>query len=417
MLIEGLASITTYEVQIAAWCDPTDDEAVSPFSLSISFTTVCGAISTLPYAENFDELPLASAYTPSARTLPTCWSAINTSTHSTYMYYPTAYYYSYTDYSNSQPNSMRFYSYYSSSTDYDPQDQYAILPQIEGISGLRMRFNARKYSSYNSGDSVVVGIMTDPEDVSTFEAIRVIKPAAASYEPFEVRFNNYVGEGRYIALKLEAANASNTSRGLYLDDIVVDELPSCFEPEGLAVFDIEEHSAKFTWTVEEGESYVYAVALASAGEPAEEAFADAADSMLISGLADNKDYILYLRKNCAGNYSPSISAAFHTLMAPATAPYADDFEDGNNWMFINGSLTNAWAYGEAAHNGEGTHAIYISNDGGATNAYNGSAPAVVYAVKSFDFEEGVYTFKYDWKANGEGTSTMYDYLRRYLDDV
>ena len=408
LLIEGLASITTYEVQIAAWCDPTDDEAVSPFSSSIFFTTACGAISTLPYAENFDELPLASAYTPSARTLPLCWSAINTCTYSSYMYYPTAYYYSYTDYSNSQPNSLRFYSSYSSSSEYDPQDQYAILPQIEGISGLRMRFNARKYSSYNSGDSIVVGIMTDPEDVSTFEAIQVIKPAAATYEPFEVRFNNYAGEGQYIALKLEAANASNTSRGLYLDDIVVDELPSCFEPEGLAVFDIEENSAKFTWTVEEGESYVYAVALASAGEPAEEAFAAAADSMQVSGLVDNKDYILYLRKNCAGNYSPSISAAFHTLMVPASVPYADDFEDGNNWMFINGSLTNAWAYGEADHNGEGTHAIYISNDGGASNAYNGSAPAVVYAVKSFDFEEGVYTFKYDWKANGEST---FDYLR------
>lgn len=408
LLIEGLASITTYEVQIAAWCDPTDDEAVSPFSSSIFFTTACGAISTLPYAENFDELPLASAYTPSARTLPTCWSAINTCTYSSYMYYPTAYYYSYTDYSNSQPNSLRFYSSYSSSSEYDPQDQYAILPQIEGISGLRMRFNARKYSSYNSGDSIVVGIMTDPEDVSTFEAIRVIKPAAATYEPFEVRFDNYAGEGQYIALKLEAANASNTSRGLYLDDIVVDELPSCFEPEGLAVFDIEENSAKFTWTVEEGESYVYAVALASAGEPAEEAFAAAADSMQVSGLVDNKDYILYLRRNCAGNYSPSISAAFHTLMAPASVPYADDFEDGNNWMFINGSLTNAWAYGEADHNGEGTHAIYISNDGGASNAYNGGAPALVYAVKSFDFEEGVYTFKYDWKAKGEST---FDYLR------
>lgn len=414
LLLENLAATTIYEAQVAAWCDPTDDEAVSPFSSPISFSTACEIISTFPYAENFDELTLASAYTPSARTLPICWSAINTSTHSSYMYYPTAYYYSYTDYSNSKPNSLRFYSYYSSSTDYDPQDQYAILPQMDGISGLRMRFNARKYSSYTSGDSIVVGIMTDPEDIATFEPIQVIKPAAATYEPFEVRFNNYAGEGQYIALKLEAANASNTSRGLHIDDIVVEELPNCLEPEGLAVFDIEENSAKFTWTVEEGESYVYAVALASAGEPAEEAFAAAADSMQVSGLVDNKDYILYLRKNCAGNYSPSISAAFHTLMAPATAPFADDFEAGNNWMFINGSLTNAWAYGEAAHNREGTHAIYISNDGGAKNEYTTTANAVVYAVKSFNFEEGVYTFKYDWKAKGEGTSTMFDYLRVFI---
>lgn len=399
ILLEGLIPSSYYDVRVAAICGVAD---TSDYSLAAQFVTGCAIISEFPVSENFDGIEGAT----STQVLPLCWSAINTCTNSSYLYYPMVYRGS--TYSNSGLNALRFYSYYSSYYSYDPQDQYAILPQMEGISGLRMKFNARKYISSNSGDSVLIGVMTDPQDTATFEPIQVIKPAAATYEPFEVRFDHYTGAGQYIAIKMLAANSSVSSRGFHIDDIVVEEIPSCLEPTGLSVFDIEEHSAKFTWSVEEGSDYVYAVALASAGEPAEDAFVAATDSMLISGLVDNTDYIVYLRRSCAGSYSVSISAAFHTLMAPATAPFADDFEAGNNWMFINGNLTNAWSYGEAAHNGEGTHAIYISNDGGATNAYTNSSAALVYAVKTFILEEGVYTFRYDWKANGESS---YDYLR------
>ncbi len=399
ILLEGLIPSSYYDVRVAAICGVAD---TSDYSLAAQFVTGCAIISEFPVNENFDGIEGAT----NKQVLPLCWSAINTCTNSSYLYYPMVYKGS--TYSNSGLNALRFYSYYSSYSDYDPQDQYAILPQMEGVSGLRMKFNARKYISSNSGDSVLIGVMTDPQDTATFEPIQVIKPAAATYEPFEVRFDHYTGAGQYIAIKMQAANSSLSSRGFHIDDIVVEEIPNCLEPTGLSVFDIEEHSAKFTWSVEEGSNYVYAVALASAGEPAEDAFVAATDSMLISGLVDNTDYIVYLRRSCAGSYSASISAAFHTLMAPATAPFADDFEAGNNWMFINGNLTNAWSYGEAAHNGEGTHAIYISNDGGATNAYTNSSAVVVYAVKTFILEEGVYTFRYDWKANGESS---YDYLR------
>ena len=95
---------------------------------------------------------------------------------------------------------------------------------------------------------------------------------------------------------------------------------------------------------------------------------------------------------------------------PASLPYDDGFEAGNNWELINGTMANAWVVGAAENNG-GANALYISNDGGATNAYTNSA-ATVYAAKLFDFNEsGSYTVSYDWKANGEST---YDYLRVVL---
>ena len=90
--------------------------------------------------------------------------------------------------------------------------------------------------------------------------------------------------------------------------------------------------------------------------------------------------------------------------------WSDNFEgESCGWQLINGNLTNAnWAWGTAEHNGEGTHSIYITKDGGTTCSYNSSGYARVYAAKLLTFAEGKYTFQFDWKCKGETTS--YDYL-------
>ncbi len=246
--LEGLESATAYEVRVAAKCG---DEDISEYTSAVSFVTECLAITTYPYAEGFDSLAVASNY---AHTLPICWSYINTCTYSSYSYYPTVY--NDASYANSPNNSLKFYSSYSSYSSYDPQDQYAILPQMEGLNGLRITFNARKNSSYYSGDSITVGIMTDPSDTATFVAIQTIKPASTSYAPFEVLLNAYTGAGQYIAFKMLAANSSVSTRGLYLDDIVVEEIPSCLEPTGLMAIDslATSTSVVLQWTAQNAET-------------------------------------------------------------------------------------------------------------------------------------------------------------------
>ena len=359
-----------------------------------------------PYEQNFDGITGST----NTHVLPICWDYINACTYSSYKIYPTVY--NSSTYNNSTPNALRFYSY--NDEDYDPQDQYAILPEMEGVSGLRMKFNARAYStssSYFSYDAAfTIGVMSDPADASTFVAVKAFNPATTTYEPFVVAFNTYAGEGKYIAIKMAAADGYVDARGFFIDDLRVEELPNCLEPEDLTLSNVTADGVKATWTNEEGAAWLYAVTLASEEEPAIDQYIGAqSNSVVISGLdQDNADYIFYLRKNCGQDVSELVSAPFHTKMLPAAVPFTDDFEGGNNWMFINGELTNAWAYGEATHNGAGTHALYISNDNGANNAYTNSSAAVVYAVKTFNFEEGTYTFQYDWKANGEST---YDYLR------
>lgn len=130
-------------------------------------------------------------------------------------------------------------------------------------------------------------------------------------------------------------------------------------------------------------------------------------SYTLSDLESNTSYDVRVRALYGENESKWKTLAFKTAKAAVLAVgFTDDFETNKGWELINGTLTNAWAWGEAINNG-GNHSIYISNDGGTTNAYSHSA-AIVYVTKLFKFEEGEYTFQYDWKANGE---SAYDYLR------
>ena len=98
---------------------------------------------------------------------------------------------------------------------------------------------------------------------------------------------------------------------------------------------------------------------------------------------------------------------FHTWSSPVEIPYNSDFETNCDWNFINGSCPNRWCWGEATHNGEGSHALYISNDGGVHSCYSNDF-TFLYAIKPLFLEEDEYIFSYDWRCQGE---THFAYLR------
>ena len=133
-------------------------------------------------------------------------------------------------------------------------------------------------------------------------------------------------------------------------------------------------------------------------------------------------YYVWVRDNCGsdGNTAWSSPINFPTNQTPVviddTHPFFDDFETENKWLLINKNQTNQWAWGTAAHNGEGsTKAIYISNDGGESHYYSISNTSVSFATKCFTISEGTYSFSYDWISNGEhGSWDEYDFMRVVL---
>ncbi|MBP5664460.1 MAG: C10 family peptidase [Bacteroidales bacterium] len=124
--------------------------------------------------------------------------------------------------------------------------------------------------------------------------------------------------------------------------------------------------------------------------------------------------VFYWRNdNVDGNNPP---AAIDNVVVKSI-PYADaisdtfyeDFETGNvdnKWSFLNGNYINQWTIGSAVNNTpDGNKALYISNDGGTTNAYtNQNGASYVKAFRPFRFEAQDYTISFDWKYLGNGNS-------------
>ena len=127
-----------------------------------------------------------------------------------------------------------------------------------------------------------------------------------------------------------------------------------------------------------------------------------------------------VRSNCADDEHSSWSeSTFQTLVPSAHLPYYFGFEDSTEnakWLLFNGEYTNQWHIGGAVQNG-GDSALYISNDGGVSNAYSTGNSSSVWACRDLFIPENVSSFSlsFDFKGMGETySSTKYDYMQVYL---
>jgi len=355
--LDGLDPATVYEVKVASQCE---EEEISDYSDSIIFVTECEAITLaeLPFKEGFDSIAGAT----SSHVMPLCWIAINTCTYSSYKYYPTVY--SSASYANTPDNSLRFYSAYSTSTDYDPQDQYAILPEIDAtISDLRIKLNARKYSSSYNAD-FTIGVMTDASDTSTFVAVATLSPASEAYQAFVVPFDTCTGEGKFIAIKFAAATSVQTSRYVHIDDIVVEEIPSCLEVSALAVLDttITINSAEVRWTAGGAET-AWLVQYKKAADEEWTEIEALNDTVLLSGLVAATKYEVRVAAKCSDTeVSPFCDAiSFYSACDVYTMPFVENFNDLTAgipicWDNEEGTITTAsykWNSYETGHEGKG----------------------------------------------------------------
>ena len=228
--LPNLTAATNYIYYVVANCSTED---VSDPSQTKSFTTACPEFLDVPFTENFDSYTLNSTSAPSSRILPICWNYSNESTYSSNKWYPTMNYYSYTDYSNSSPNYLRFYVDAYSNSDHEPTDQYLILPAIQNLSSMRLKLYARANSTSTNYDATFkVGVMEGNNFVQVGNAIT---PTTTTYEMYTIPFSSYAGDGTHIAIMVEAPETPTASytyayRSVFIDDITVEEIPSCLEP-------------------------------------------------------------------------------------------------------------------------------------------------------------------------------------------
>ena len=190
-LLANLGHNTLYYVQVRANCG----DSFSEWSRENSFRTTCSSdYQDVPYYEDFD------TYIAFDDRMPQCWDYINSSNSTQY---PTNQ--SYPVISNGVEgyfanNYMYFlisyYDYNNHHYGMDPQDQYTLLPRMENIGNLQLRFSGRGeannyWTDYNC--QVKVGVFDDND---TFHLIRSINTDRQRFTNYLVSFDGYEGAGR-----------------------------------------------------------------------------------------------------------------------------------------------------------------------------------------------------------------------------
>ena len=289
--LTGLNPNTQYDVYV--WSDCSGLESTS---ISTGFRTDCGPIVALPYTEDFE----TGIYTTSQDNYILCWNRY-ASDPAHYVYVPSNTY---------AHGGTHFLDFHWTSNCYN----IAIAPALDqsfDVSQLMVNFWACRTGS--SG-MLEVGVMTDNEADSTFVPIDTIDLTAIStytYAEQFVKFNNYTGNGKYIAFRV--SNAS--SCGFYIDDVTIDYAPACSPVSNLAVSEVTGTTAQVSWTPGYfGTVESYTLEYSEADMENWTTIDNIAEaSYLLSGLSFSTNYDLRVKPNCddlsTGDWT---TISFHT---------------------------------------------------------------------------------------------------------
>ena len=233
--ITDLSPVTTYSVNVRAWCDEDDQSKWGASSANQNYdqsvTTECAAL-TLPYTCDFEGAVETTGHY-SSYPMPKCWNRIEMQYGSySYSYYP--YVFNNSSDAHSGTKSLRMYRTPNSA------NETAILPEIDEayeMNNLQIKFWAKAGSSNNT---LSVGIMEN----DVFAEVQIVEGISTTYAEYTVLLANYTGSGRNIAIK---CGSSSSYLYYYIDDILVEEIPSCFIPTGFDNTAVDVNTATFVW--------------------------------------------------------------------------------------------------------------------------------------------------------------------------
>lgn len=288
--ILNLLPSTTYTAFIAADCAPDMS------SLPINFTTDCPGITAaeLPRIWDFENDNPAGTQT---RPLPSCWKRATLPNGSA----P----YVLTDATQAYQGTKALY--------FSNVEGYAVLPPIDDdldLSTLQLSFMVRSshigYLDYTS--RFEVGVMSNPLDHNTFQAIRTFSISGNTYSPVEVSFANYSGDGKYMAIRqLEGTDLEANG---YIDMVMIDTISDCERPFDLHEEILSVDATRLIWSSTAAEFTVY---YKSEFDDYYTQLSNITDTfVVISSLFGGYSYQWYVTADCNDTALSSLPSAFST---------------------------------------------------------------------------------------------------------
>ncbi|MBQ8722065.1 MAG: fibronectin type III domain-containing protein, partial [Paludibacteraceae bacterium] len=214
-----------YRAYVLADCEYGDTSAYA----TIDFTTICDVWS-IRYFDDFEDYAGSDL---------DCWRVSGKSPSYTPMIDSTI--------AQSGKKSLKFYTY----IDYYA---YAYTPQfdVEDISTMAISFYvySDKVSSSAYSSELVVGVLTNPADPSTFTPVHTVSPSQDKvWQRVDVSLKEYDGDaygnyGKYIAFR--SGNAEQTNY-IWIDDVTLDKI-GCFAPQLITIDKVTGREFELSWT-------------------------------------------------------------------------------------------------------------------------------------------------------------------------
>lgn len=320
---------TDYFYQVSAYCG--EDTLAGAIT---GITTDCAENGeALPYFEGFEGYQNVGSQ---VQKIAHCWTtkfvgyaySSSPTSYSPYISSPSTYAHS----------GSGYLSFSHSSTS---QRAWVGLPKmnVDSVKRLQISFwmkgNGAAYD-----DKIAVGVLTDPNDTTTFECVDTIVVKGNTWEEFIVPLNKYEGKGEYICIKKTVSD----QHYYYMDDVKVKMLSNCgSKVSGIEATRLDEGTA-FKWSAQDVSGYEILIAK----EEIEDLENIDAEKVLLrkqvatfqdtilntdAAFASNTQYYAYIRTYCSASNTGEWSnvVAFKTACLPETPESfgVEDFTDKN----------------------------------------------------------------------------------------
>ncbi|MCK9453044.1 MAG: choice-of-anchor J domain-containing protein [Bacteroidales bacterium] len=211
-----------------------------------------------------------------------------------------------------------------------------ITPQIDltALSTAQLKFN---YKKPKGGD---FSVLLSTDGGATYpKTILSGLTNQAEWTERTADISTFIENGNNIKIAFKGtSNYGNWGAYIYLDDITIEQIPTCPAPKVLTVANITASSANLGWT-EKGEATNWKIEWNAGADftpgtgASDGSQAVTTNPYSLTGLAENTTYYWYVKAVCGeGDESYWIGPkTFTTEFGPKTIPYIEGFENGNEY--------------------------------------------------------------------------------------
>ncbi|MBX2931750.1 MAG: choice-of-anchor J domain-containing protein, partial [Chitinophagaceae bacterium] len=392
--LTSLTANTAYNFYIRSNCGGGND--TSTWTNALQFTTPCDAISSFPWTENFDAVT-----TPA---LPSCFASLDVNADGDKWITYTG------GYGVGGSIAAGLYTDINAGNN----DDYLVLPAFDLTGNQRFRFSVRARSSGEPNDYRVVISTTGntPADFASGTELKSLTTVSSTTHANIdwIDLSAYTGIA-YIAIHVPPGGLDGYY--LYVDDMIVEDIPSCLPPTNVASSAVAATTATISWddaTPVPGMGYDWE--LRTSGNPGSGATGlvqndNTADVTLdLTSLTASTTYRFYIRSNCGGGNDTSAWTSALQFTTPcadiSTLPYTQNFNAVGIpvcWSTALVSGTNNWVVGSTSPGGFADIAApldgnYVAKAYGTSTANLISAPFDLSSLAGNQGRISFYTYRH-----------------------